>query len=134
MKIAPLLAVLLLCGGAVALADGMVTVHAVDARTHKPLVGRKVRLTNAFTDLVSVTNRAGDALFLTVPDGRTTIDIDDARYRSRCTPYFTVSFNQHSIVTVHLIAASVRESTPAPLCPLSRLVNPGEGADVYDVF
>lgn len=120
-------------GGAVALADGAVTVHVVDAATGKPVAGQSVRLTDASGDFVAATDKHGNAHFLTVPVGRSSIDATAGAYRSRCQPYFTVSSNQHRVVRIDVERAG-KQAEAGPLCPLSGLVNPGESADVYNIF
>jgi Carboxypeptidase regulatory-like domain len=127
-----LLGVLVL-SGTVALAEGTVTVHVVDTSTGKPVEGQGVRLTDAAGDFVATTDKRGNALFLTVPVGRSSVDATAGAYKSRCQPYFTVASNQHRIVTIDVERAS-KDSAAGPLCALPGLVNPGEGSDVYDIF
>lgn len=123
----------MLLGGTVALADGTLTVHVVDAATGKPLAGQSVRLTDASGDFVAATDKRGNAHFLAVPVGRSSVDATAGAYRSRCQPYFTVSSNQHRIVTID-VERTGKQTEAGPLCPLSGLVNPGESADVYNIF
>ena len=133
MKFLVALMAAMLLGGTVAFADGMVTVHVVDAATGRPVSGQSVRLTDASGHFVAATDRRGNAHFLTVPVGRSSVDATAGAYRSRCQPYFTVSSNQHRIITIDVERIG-KETEAGPLCPLSGLVNPGESADVYDIF
>jgi hypothetical protein len=72
-------------------------------------------------------------LFISVPSGRSSVDASGRDYVSRCQPYFTVSTNQHRIVTVH-VQPNAPTGQPGPLCAQPGLVQPGVGADVYDIF
>lgn len=122
-----------LMSGAAALADGMVTAHVVDAHTGKSVPGQTVTLTNSVGDYAAITDKRGDAHFLSVPIGRSSLDATGGRYRSLCQPYFIVSTNQRRIVRVE-VERSRGNVPPGPLCALSNLVNPGESADVYNIF
>jgi 5-hydroxyisourate hydrolase-like protein (transthyretin family) len=133
MKFFLAFAAAMLFGGAAALADGMVTVHVVDAKSGKPVTGQNVRLTNAFGDYVATTNKHGDALFMSVPSGRASVDAGGRSYVSRCQPYFTVSNDQHRIVIVR-VQPNAPTGQTGPLCAQSGLVQPGVGADVYNIF
>jgi len=125
----------LLLGGGVALADGMVTVHVANARSGKPVVGQTVHLTDAAGDFVATTDKLGNAIFMNVPAGRSSVDATAGPYASRCQPYFTVSSYQHRVVRLDVDPVPANANvTAGPLCPLSSLVNPGEGADVYNIF
>jgi hypothetical protein len=126
-----LLAAFLFSTGA-ALADGIVTVHVVDAHSGKPIAGQTVRLTDAQGDFVSNTDKRGDALFISVPVGRSTAVVDG--YLTRCLAYFTVGADQHRYVTLRVRPFTGGSVTARPLCHLNGLVNPGQGADVYEIF
>lgn len=118
--------------GAPALADGIVTVHVIDAHSHKPLRGIPVTLTGAFGGFEGVTDKLGNVDFLSVPAGRSTALAAD-EYISPCTPYFNVSTDQHRTVNLIVSPRTPGQTPVQPLCAISNLVNPGEGADVYDV-
>jgi hypothetical protein len=114
-------------------ADGIVTVHVVDAKSGKPLPRQQVQLTNAYGDFIAQTNKHGDATFMTIPAGRSTVDIVSSDYVSHCQPYFIVAADQHRLVTIDVERSGLNPSSP--LCRLSsNLVQPGVGADVYDIF
>lgn len=132
MKFAVAAIAALLLTAAPALAEGLVTVHVIDAHSRKPLRGIPVTVTGAFGDLDGVTDKLGNVTFLSVPAGRSTVVAAD-EYISPCTPYFTVSTGQHRAVTL-IVSPRVPGKNPVqPLCAMSNLVNAGEGADVYDV-
>jgi hypothetical protein len=122
----------LLCPCA-ALAQGFLTVRVVNAQNGKPVAAQTVTITGAHGDLVATTDRHGIVSFLDVPSGRTSADASGGGYVSRCRPFFDVSAGQHRILTIDVIAASPQQDTAGPFCALSDLVNPGEGADVYDI-
>jgi len=133
MKFFVALAGALALSTAAALAEGMVTVHVVDAKSGKSVAGQNVRLTNAFGDFVATTDKHGNALFISVPPGRASVDATGRNFVSRCQPYFTVSADQNRIVTVH-VQPNAPTGEPGPLCAVPNLVQPGVGADVYDIF
>ena len=123
----------ILSSAAVFAADGIVTVHVVDAKSGRPIAKEQVQLTNAYGDFTAQTNKRGDATFMSIPAGRSTVDIVSADYVSHCQPYFVVAADQHRLVTIDVQRTRLNPSSP--LCRLSSsLVQPGVGADVYDIF
>lgn len=127
-----LLTATMLCTAA-ALSQGIVTVHVVDAKSGKPVQGQNVRLTNASGHFVATTDKRGDALFISVQSGHASVEATGRNYVTRCQPYFTVSSEQHRIVTVR-VQPNAPTGQTGPLCAVPGLLQPGEGADVYDIY
>jgi hypothetical protein len=125
-------------GASAALAQGMVTVHVVDAKTGKPLSGVPVALYGRAGEQDGVTDRHGAVFFLTVPDGMARVAASQDRppyYISTCVASFTVSSDQQRTVTLEAVRVTREMGLYQPRrCDLSNLVQPGVSADVYDIF
>lgn len=128
----------IVCCSSVALAQGAVTVHVVDARSGKPVSGVPVAMYGPGGELDGITDRHGSAVFLTVPDGRTRVAASQETapyYISTCVAAFTVASDQHRDVTLQVVKVTPRMGEYHPRhCVLSNLVQPGVGADVYDIY
>ena len=130
------LAAAALCSSA-ALAQGAVTVHVLDARNGKPVGGVPVALYGPGGEQDAVTDRRGSVVFLTVPPGRTQVAASQESapyYISTCVAAFSVSSDQHRDITLEVVKVTPRTGEHRPRhCLLSNLVQPGVGADVYDI-
>lgn len=133
MKILAAIAAAMLLTAASALADGTVRVRVVDAATQHPVSGVVVTVdTLAGVEYQETTDKYGIAHFLTVPDGRAAALVRDEPYLSLCQNLFTVSSTQWREMTLEVTRE--RSGVRPRACTISNLVNPGEGADVYNVF
>lgn len=134
MKTLAAIAAAMLLTSAAALADGSVSVRVIDAASHKPVKGVTVTVeSHAGMVYESSTDKNGMAHFLTVPDGRALAVVQDRDYVSLCQNVFAVSSLQRREMTLEVARNASGEVHPR-ICALSNLVNPGEGADVYDIF
>ena len=135
MKILAALAASMLITGTAALADGSVSVRVIDAASHRPVKGVTVTVeSHAGMVYESNTDKNGIAHFLTVPDGRTLAVVQQPQYVSLCQNVFAVSSLQRREMTLEVASGRNAAQVQPRICALSNLVNPGEGADVYDIF
>jgi hypothetical protein len=136
MKTLAAIAAAMLLTSAAALADGSVSVRVIDAASHKPVKGVTVTVeSHAGIVYESSTDKNGMAHFLTVPDGRALAVVQDRDYVSLCQNVFAVSALQRREMTLEVASPRSGSGELHPrICALSNLVNPGEGADVYDIF
>lgn len=117
-----------------ALADdstGALSVQVIDAQGH-PLENVDVWAVDASSPGQHVvTDRSGYAHFLSLPVGTETIAARNKNYNG-CGAFVRIAANQHRIVRIIAYGGKV-------LCGSLRLVNgslvqPGVGADVYDIY
>lgn len=136
MKTLAAIAAAMLLTATAALADGSVSVRVIDAASHRPVKGVTVTVeSHAGMVYESSTDRNGIAHFLTVPDGRALAVVQDRDYVSLCQNVFAVSSLQRREMTLEVATPRNAVGPVRPrICVLSNLVNPGEGADVYDIF
>lgn len=133
----PALVLALTSTAAAALADGntgMVYVTVTDGHSKKPSPGWTVQLTARDGDQLRISDRGGNATFLSVTPGMARIDVLQKGELAVCPAVIMVSANQQTVVRVH--AHPMRGHHIADCGPShsQTLVKPGVTADVYDIY
>ncbi|MFN2527967.1 MAG: carboxypeptidase-like regulatory domain-containing protein [Candidatus Baltobacteraceae bacterium] len=141
MKIVCVVALcMLLAPGSRAMADGntgMVRGHVNDQK-NQPVEGASVTLNIDGEEITTTTGLDGFFVFLSVRPGLTYVTPEKMGYSWTCLPLYRVFANQtRDVGTIMLSNNPVDRETLGPRCEASLhslLPNPGETADVYDIF
>lgn len=122
---------------AASLADGntgMVYITVTDGHSTKPAPGWTVQLTARDGDQQRISDRNGNATFLSVMPGMARIDVLQKGELAVCPAVIMISANQETVVHVHahpMKGHHISDCTPAHS---QTTLKPGVTADVYDIF
>ena len=112
---------------------GHIYVHVTDAKTGKPSAGWTVQVTTRAGDVQQLSDKNGDAIFLTVSTGIARIDVIRDGHLAVCPAVVDVSPDESTVVNVH--ARAPRENVTDCNPSQTQLhVRPGVTSDVYDIF
>lgn len=128
MSLAPLLL------GAILLAQntGQIDVRVVNARTGQPWPGWTVQVTTPQGDVQRLTDRSGEAIFLTVNGGIARVDVLRRGRLAACPAVVDVSPGESTVVNIHADPARAHQRCNPRDAQLR--VRPGVTSDVYDIF
>lgn len=112
---------------------GIVYVHVMDAKSHKPAAGWTVQVTARDGDSQALTGASGEATFLSVTPGLTRIDVLQRGELGACPAVIMVSANEETVVNVHVKRTNAHEIGCSPR-HAQTMVKPGVMSDVYDIY
>ena len=113
---------------------GAVYITVTDGRSSKPFPGWTVQLTARDGDQQRISDRNGNATFLSVMPGMARIDVLQKGELAVCPAVIMVSANQETVVRVHahpMRGHHISDCTPSHS---QTMVKPGVTADVYDIY
>lgn len=122
---------------AAAFADGntgMVYVTVTDGHSNRPSPGWTVQLTARDGDQQRISDRGGNATFLSVMPGMARIDVLQKGELAVCPAVIMVSANQQTYVHVHAHPMRGHHISDCGPSHSQTLVKPGVTADVYDIY
>lgn len=128
---------LLVSSAAPAFADGntgMVYVTVTDGRSTKPSPGWTVQLTARDGDQQRISDRNGQATFLSVLPGLARIDVLQKGQLAVCPAVVMISANQETVIHVHAHRSRGHHIDDCGPAHSQTMVKPGVTADVYDIF
>lgn len=128
---------LLVSSAAPAFADGntgMVYVTVTDGRSTKPSPGWTVQLTARDGDQQRISDRNGQATFLSVMPGLARIDVLQKGHLAVCPAVVMISANQQTVIRVHAQHSRGHRIDDCGPAHSQTMVKPGVTADVYDIF
>jgi uncharacterized protein YfaS (alpha-2-macroglobulin family) len=131
------LAAFLLSVFAFVLADsntGLVYVTVQDGRSGKPAPGWTVQLTARDGDQQRISDRNGNATFLTVTPGMARIDVLQKGQLAVCPAVIMISANQQTVIHVHAHKSKGHHISDCSPAHSQTMVKPGVTADVYDIY
>jgi hypothetical protein len=121
----------------VAFADsntGMVYVTVTDGRSKKPSPGWTVQLTARDGDQQRISDRDGNATFLSVTPGMARIDVLQKGHLAVCPAVVMISANQQTYIRVHAHPAKGHNVSACSPSHSQTMVKPGVTSDVYDIY
>ncbi len=120
-----------------ALADsntGIVYVTVTDGKSGKPSPGWIVQLTARDGDQQRISDRNGNATFLTVMPGMARIDVLQRGQLAVCPAILMISANQQTVIHVHAHRFKGHHISDCSPSHSQTMVKPGITADVYDIY
>jgi uncharacterized protein YfaS (alpha-2-macroglobulin family) len=127
----------LLLSPATALADsntGLVYVTVTDGHSGKPAPGWTVQLTARDGDQQRISDRSGNATFLTVMPGMARIDVLQKGRLAVCPAVIMVSANEQTVIRIHAHPIRGHQTSGCSPSHSQTVVKPGVTADVYDIY
>lgn len=131
------LVALLLSAFAFAFADsntGVVYVTVTDGHNGKPAPGWTVQLTARDGDQQRISDRSGNATFLTVMPGMARIDVLQKGRLAVCPAVVMISANQETVIHVHAHPMRGHHISDCSPAHSQTMLKPGVTADVYDIY
>jgi hypothetical protein len=122
---------------AIARADsntGLVYVTVTDGKSGKPSPGWTIQLTARDGDQQRISDRNGDATFLTVTPGMARIDVLQKGQLAVCPAVVMISANQETVIHVHAHRAKGHHIFDCSPSHSQTMVKPGVTQDVYDIY
>lgn len=113
---------------------GIVYVTVTDGKSGKPSPGWTVQLTARDGDQQRISDRNGNATFLTVMPGMARIDVLQKGQLAVCPAILMISANQQTVVRVHAHRSKGHHIFDCSPSHSQTMVKPGVTADVYDIY
>jgi hypothetical protein len=113
---------------------GMVYVTVTDGKSGKPSAGWTVQLTARDGDQQRISDRNGQAVFLSVMPGMARIDVLQKGQLAVCPAVLMISANQQTLIHVHAHRSKGHHISDCSPSHSQTLVKPGVTADVYDIY
>lgn len=120
-----------------ALADGntgMVYVTVTDGHSNKPSAGWTVQLTAKDGDQQRISDRNGQATFLSVMPGLARVDVLQKGRLAVCPAVIMISANEQTVIRVHAHPTKGHHIDDCGPAHSQTTVKPGVTADVYDIY
>ena len=113
---------------------GLVYVTVTDGKSGKPAPGWTVQLTARDGDQQRISDRQGNATFLTVMPGMARIDVLQKGKLAVCPAIVMISANQQTVIHVHANPKKGHHISDCSPTHSQTMVKPGVTADVYEIF
>jgi hypothetical protein len=113
---------------------GIVYVTVTDGKSGKPSPGWTIQLTARDGDQQRISDRNGQATFLTVTPGMARIDVLQKGQLAVCPAVLMISANQQTVIHVHAHRSKGHHISDCSPSHSQTMVKPGVTADVYDIY
>lgn len=113
---------------------GIVYVTVTDGKSGKPSPGWTIQLTARDGDQQRISDRNGQATFLTVTPGMARIDVLQKGQLAVCPAVLMISANQQTVIRVHAHRSKGHHISDCSPAHSQTMVKPGVTADVYDIY
>jgi hypothetical protein len=113
---------------------GLVYVTVTDGKSGKPSPGWTVQLTARDGDQQRISDRNGDATFLTVTPGMARIDVLQKGQLAVCPAVVMISANQQTVIHIHAHRVKGHHIFDCSPSHSQTMVKPGVTQDVYDIY
>jgi hypothetical protein len=113
---------------------GIVYVTVTDGKSGKPSPGWTIQVTARDGDQQRISDRNGNATFLTVMPGMARIDVLQKGELAVCPAVVMISANQQTVIHVHAHRSKGHHISDCSPAHSQTMVKPGVTADVYDIY
>lgn len=113
---------------------GMVYVRVTDGKSSRPSPGWTVQLTARDGDQQRISDKNGDATFMSVTPGMARVDVLQKGELAVCPAVVMIGANQETVIHIHAHPMRGHHISDCAPSHSQTLVKPGVTADVYDIF